>query len=148
MLAVRQRSHFTANSKTRAAAMLTSKSVTELGKIFRFFHALTICPYEWNGETKSLSTTNSRWRLALWKSYLSFFIINTIYTTVVFIARILAGSFNSSTRLVLHCVFMASNISFVFGCLGCFFYVSEIEEFVNQVLRIDKKLTGKYSIIN
>ena len=125
--------------------MLSTKCVKELGKLFHFFHALTLCPYEWKEEMKTLKTTKSRWRLALWRFHVAFFAISTVYTTAVFIARTVASSFSSTTELVLHCIFVAAGNSFLFGSLSCLLYVSEMEELVNQVLKMDAMLTRKCS---
>ena len=134
-------------TETFGSIMLVSKCVKELGKLFRFFHALTLSPYEWNIEKRILQTTKSRCRLALWRFHVAFFVLNTVYTSAVFIVRILAQSFSSATELILHCIFMAADNSFVLMCFSCLLFASEMEELVNQVIKMDMMLSGEYSSI-
>ena len=122
--------------------MITSKSATEIGKLFRFFHAITLSPYEWNEKTKSLQLTKSDWRLAVWRLHIALFVISAVYTSAVFVARILTSSFNSTTELILHCIFMAADDSLLLACLSCLIYATDMGQFVNQLLKMDAFLTG------
>ena len=125
--------------------MISSKSVTGIAKIFRFFHILTLSPYEWNEITKHLQLTKSRWRLALWRLHMALFIISAVYTSAVFLVRILTMSFNTTTELILHCIFMAADDSLGLACLNCLIHASEMGQFVNQLLKMDMFLTGRCS---
>ena len=125
--------------------MITSKSATEIGKLFRFFHAITLSPYEWNEKTKNLQLTKSRLRLGLWRFHIALFAISAVYRSSTFVARILNSSFNSTTDLILHCIFMAAEDSFFLACLNCSIYAEELGQFVNQLLKMDNSLTGECS---
>ena len=108
--------------------MLTQKCVTELGRIFRFFFALTVTPYEWNNRFRRLDVTKTRWRLYIWKSHLVFWCINALYMSCTFITRSIADDFRNTTDLILHLVCAFAYDALVLSCINDMMFVSEIAE--------------------
>lgn len=71
-----------------------------------------------------------------------YFILNAIYTSTVFAVRLGNGSFDGTTKLIVHLIFMTADNSLVLACISCLVLIREMEEYVNHVICTDQLLSG------
>ena len=80
----------------------------------------------------------------IWKFHVVTFFINAIYMSLAFIARTLTSDFRNTTDLILHIVFAVAYNAFLLSGLSTVVFLSEVGEYVNQVIQTDKSFSGKF----
>ena len=55
---------------------------------------------------------------------------------------IVNGSFEGATNLIVHLIFMTADDALILACMCSLLYVTEVEEYVNQVIWMDRVLSG------
>ena len=98
--------------------VLTTKSIKEISKIFKFFYFFGVSPFLWHDETQSLRITSSRCRIAVWKASVGAQVCYAVYVTLSLLYRFIQSDFNDTQDLVMHTVWMTTHVTLVIGVIS------------------------------